>query len=117
MFLLSIFLTETKVFATESHTKYTKENISNYFSGILSINQNNNENTFKYLKKVKPLQDKHTRFNIEYLRTLVLLEKFEDAFFFSKSLLKNKQSFFESDLLLGLEYFQKKRLQKCRSFF
>ena len=117
LFLLCTLFTEANVSATENYSDYTKENISNYFSGMLSINQNNNKETLKYLKKIKPLKKKHTRFNVEYLRTLVLLERFEDAFSFSKSLSNNQQSFYESDLLIGLEYFLKNDYNKAEIFF
>jgi len=43
LFLLSILLIEPKVFAKDSKIQYTSENISNYFSGIISINQNHKE--------------------------------------------------------------------------
>ena len=38
----------------------------------------------KHLKKVQSLKNKHSKFNIEFIRTLVLLEKFDQAFAFSK---------------------------------
>jgi len=117
LFLLSTLLTEAKVLATENYSKYTKENISNYFSGMLSINQSNDKETLKYLKKIKPLKEKHMRFNVEYLRTLILLDKFKDAFIFSRSLSNNNQTFFESDLLLGLDYFLKGDYKNAEIFF
>ena len=52
LFLISILLIGPKVFAKESKIQYTKEDISNYFSGIVFINQNNNNEAFKRLKKV-----------------------------------------------------------------
>ena len=55
LFLLSILLIEPKVFAKDSKIQYTSENISNYFSGIISINQNHNNKAIKYLKKVESL--------------------------------------------------------------
>ena len=85
LFLFSILLIGPKVFAKESKIQYTKENISNYFSGIVSINQNYNNEAFKHLKKVKSLKNRHSRFNIEFIRTLILIGKFEQAFAFSKS--------------------------------
>ena len=42
LFLLSILLNGSKVFAKDSNIQYTSENTSNYFSGIISINQNHN---------------------------------------------------------------------------
>ena len=108
LFLLSILLIGFKVFAKESKIQYSEENISNYFSGIVSINQNDNKEAFKYLKKVKLLKDKHSRFNIEFIRTLIQLGKFEQAFAFSQSVWTDDEYFFEADLLLGLDYFIKK---------
>jgi len=108
LFLLTILLIEPKVFAKENKIQYTQENISNYFSGIVSINQNYNNKAFKYLKKVKSLKNKHSRFNIEFIKTLILIEKFEQAFIFSKSVWTDEEFIFETDLLLGLDYFIKK---------
>ena len=108
LFLLTVLLIESKVFAKENEIKYTKENISNYFSGIISANQDYNNEAFNYLKKVKSLKNRHSHFNIEFIRTLVLLEKFNQAFTFSKSVWNENEIFFETDLLLGLDYFIKK---------
>ena len=118
LFLFSILLIGPKVFAKESKIQYTKENISNYFSGIVSINLNYNNEAFKHLKKVKSLKNRHSRFNIEFIRTLILIGKFEQAFAFSKSVWTDDEFVFETDLLLGLDYFrsEERRVGKeCRS--
>ena len=94
LFLLTVLLIESKVFAKESEIQYTKENISNYFSGIISANQDYNNEAFSYLKKVKSLKNRHSQFNIEFIRTLVLLEKFNQAFAFSKSVWSESEIFF-----------------------
>ena len=41
-FLLTTLLIKSDVFAKESSIQYKKEDISNYFSGIISINQVHN---------------------------------------------------------------------------
>ena len=115
--LLSILLFESKVFATESNIKYTQENISNYFFGVISVNQDYNNEAFKHLKKVKSLRNKHSRFNIAFIRTLILLDKFEQAFAFSKSVWTDNELFFEADLLLGLDYFIKKDYTNAEKHF
>ena len=107
-FLLIALLTVTKVFAKDSKIQYTRENIANYFLGIISVNQDYNNEAFKYLNKVQSIKDKHSHFNLEFIRTLVLLEKFKQAFSFSKSVWSEDELFFESDLLLGLNYFIEK---------
>ena len=117
LFLLLILLVGPKVFAKESKIRYTKENISSYFSGIISVNQSYNNEAFEYLKKVKSLKNIHSRFNVEYIRTLILIEKFEQAFAFSKSVWTNDEFIFETDLLLGLDYFINKDYVNAETHF
>ena len=117
LFLLTILLVGSKLFAKESKIRYTKENISSYFSGIISVNQSYNNEAFEYLKKVKSLKNMHSRFNAEYIRTLILVEKFEKAFTFSKSVWTNDEFIFETDLLLGLDYFINKDYVNAEKHF
>tara|TARA_Y100000590_G_scaffold308643_1_gene348457 strand:+ start:1410 stop:3131 length:1722 start_codon:yes stop_codon:yes gene_type:complete len=109
LILLVVLFFQSKVIARESKIQYKSENISNYFLGILYINQEyNNEKALKYLKKVKTIKNRHSQFNIEFIRTFILLEKFNQAFAYSKSIWNKDQYFFDADLLLGLNSFIKK---------
>ena len=54
VFLLLI-LVQTKVLARDNKVLYTGKNISNYFLGILSTKNYDNNATYKYLKKVQIL--------------------------------------------------------------
>ena len=117
LFLLTILLFESKLFAKENKIRYSKENISSYFSGIVSVNQSNNKKAFVYLKKAKSLKNKHSRFNAEYIRTLILIDKFEQAFAFSKNVWTNDEFIFEADLLLGLDYFINKDYVNAETHF
>ena len=117
LFLLTILLIGPELFAKESKIRYSKESISSYFSGIVSINQSNNYKAFNYLKKAKSLKNKHSKFNAEYIRTLILIEKFEQAFAFSKNVWTNDEFIFEADLLLGLDYFIKKDYINAETHF
>ena len=108
LFLLIILLTATKTFARDSKIQYAGENISNYFLGVISANQSHNKEAFRYLKKVQSIKNRHSQFNVEFIRTLVLLEKFKQAFAFSKNVWSENEFFFEADLLLGLDSFIKK---------
>ena len=108
LFLLIILLTATKTFARDSKIQYAGENISNYFSGVISANQSHNKEAYRYLKKVQSIKNRHSQFNVEFIRTIVLLEKFKQAFAFSKNVWSEDELFFETDLLLGLDSFIKK---------
>jgi len=102
--LLIIFLIEPTAFAKDKKIQYSSKNISNYFSGIVSVSKNYNNRAFKHLEKVKLLKNRHSQFNIEFIRTLVLIEKFDKAFAFSKNVWTEEEFFFEADLLLGLNF-------------
>ena len=106
-----------QAFAKDSDIQYTRENISNYFSGIISANKDYNNRAFKHLKKVESLKNKHSEFNVEFIRTLILLEKFKKAFAFSKSVWGEEKLFFEADLLLGLDSFIKKDYENSKKYF
>ena len=114
---ISILLINTKVSAKSNIDKYYKENISNYFSGVVSSSQGYNSKAFKYLKKAKSLQNKHSQFNNEFVKTLVLLGKFNESFTFSKDVWKKDEYSFEFDLLLGLKAFINKDYKNAEKHF
>ena len=116
--LIIILSVESTVSARESSIQYKKKDISNYFSGIISINQNyDNHKAFEYLGKVQSIHDRHSQYNIEFVRTLILLEKFKQAFAFSKKVWVEDELFFEADLLLGLNSFIKKDYKSAEKYF
>ena len=87
--LISLLFT-TYAFTKDKDLVYSEKNISNYLSGIISINQNNTSQAFDFLKKTQPLQTYHYNYNVQFLRTLVLLKKFDESFDLAKDLyLKN----------------------------
>ena len=108
LFLLIILLTESRVLAKDSKIQYTRKNISNYFLGTVSINKNYNSDAYKYLNKIRSIKNKHAQYNVKFIRTLILLKKFEQAFAFSKDVWVEDELLFEVDLLLGLDSFIKK---------
>ena len=117
LLLIAILSVSTGTFSKESNLKYSKENISNYFSGIISANQHYSSVAFKYLNKIQSLKNNHSNYNIQFIRTLILLRKFEQAFAFSKNIWREDEFFFEVDLLLGLESFVKKDYLSAEKYF
>ena len=100
---LSILLFNFETNAKDKNLKYSKQNISNYFLGVVSLKKNNTTSGFKYLDRVQSLSKIHSNYNINFIRTLVLLEKFDLAFAFANKLKDEGKLFFEADLLLGIE--------------
>ena len=106
IYLILIFTTVlmngAETFGKDTRYKYSKDDIYNYFSGIISLKQNYTTTGFRYLNRVQSLKNTHSNFNVQFIRSLILLEKFEQAFSFSKSVWLEDELFFEADLLLGL---------------
>ena len=117
LFLLITLFFNTKVLSKDSKIQYSSENISNYFLGIVSVNNYKNNKAFKYLEKVQLLVNRHTTFNSEFIKTLVLLEKFNQALVFSEDVLKKDITSFEANLLIGLNYFKKKDYVNAEKYF
>ena len=117
LLLVTILFLDTETFGKDSKVKYSRNNISNYLSGIISVNQDYTNAAFKYLNKVQSLKNHHSNFNVQFIRTLILLEKFEQAFAFSKDVWLEDEYFFETDLLLGLESFIKKDYLNAEKYF
>ena len=105
LFCAIFFLLHDEAIAKKRQIEYSKYNISNYFLGIVSANQNYTDIAYKYLKKVKFTKKGNSNFNRQFIRTLVLLENFDKAFDFSKDVWSENELFFEAELLLGIHSF------------
>ena len=114
LFFMIILSFSTKIFAKGDENEYSRGSIVSYFSGIVSFNNNDTEKAYEYLKKIK---NNHINYNIKYIHTLVLLKKFKQVFAFSKNLQEGNNSFFEADLLLGLDSFIKEDYNKAQKYF
>ena len=86
IFIVIIFLSTSPV---KSLDKFGKaENLSNYFSGILLLNDDQYEDSLRYLKKLNGLESNHINFSVIYLYSLVNSGKLNEAFFYSRKLEK-----------------------------
>ena len=79
--------------------KFNKaDRVSDYFSGILLLNENQYEKSLGYLKKLNGLESSHINYSIKYLYSLVNSGNFKEAFNYSKKTEKQKLDSFESHL-------------------
>ena len=92
-------------------------NISNYFSGILLLNDNRYNKSYKFLKKLNGLEESHLNYSSRYLYTLVNSSKFNEAFIYAKKLEKRKLDNFESDLIIGIYYLKDQKLELAQKYF
>jgi len=104
-------------YAKDKNIKYSRSNISNYFSGIISARQYYTNTAFEHLNKVQSLKKSHRNYSIHFLRTLILLEKFDKAFDFAKSIWLEDEPFFEVDFLLGINSFVNEEYEEAEKHF
>ena len=93
------------------------KNISNYFSGILSLNSNQYDDAYRYFNKLNNLERDHLSFSKKQLYTLVNLGKIEEAFYFSKKLEKKNIDTFESNLIIGIYYLKNEKYDLSKKYF
>jgi len=113
----SILFLSTTSWLQANTSNYTKKDVSNYLSGIISSDQNNHSKAYKHFNETQFLKKEHKKFNIQYIYTLILLEKFKESVVFSKSIWKENELFFELDLILGIDYFIKNDYVKAEEHF
>ncbi len=93
------------------------DRVSDYFSGILLLNDNQYDNSLKYLKKLNGLEKSHTNYSIKYFYSLVNSGNLKEAFNYSRKLEKLKLDSFESHLITGVFYLKKRNIEKARQYF
>ena len=91
--------------------------IADYFSGILLLNDNQYNESYKFLKKLDGLEESHINYSSKYLFSLVNLGKFNEAFNYSKKLEKRKLGNFESDLIIGVYYLKNEKYDLAQNYF
>ena len=91
--------------------------ISDYFLGILLLNDNQYNESYSFLKKLDGLEVSHLNYSSRYLYSLVNLGKFNEAFNYSKKLEKRKLGNFESDLIIGVYYLKNKNHDLAQKYF
>ena len=117
LFFLVILSINAEIFAKDSKNEYLRESISSYFSGIVSYNNHNTKKAYKYLDKIKKIDNNHSNYKTQYIHTLVLLKKFKKAIAFSKEINKNNNSLFEANLLLGISSIIEEDYRKAEKYF
>ena len=63
-----------------------EDNISNYFSGILLLNDNKYKESTKLLKKLNGLEKSHANYSVKYLYSLVNSGNLNEAFNYARKL-------------------------------
>ena len=93
------------------------DRVSDYFAGILSFNENEYDNSYKFFRKLDGLESSHPDYSAKYLYSLVNSGNFREAFNYSKKLERQNVNIFESRLVLGVYYLKYSKLDLAKENF
>tara|TARA_B100000214_G_scaffold92933_1_gene64259 strand:+ start:168 stop:1862 length:1695 start_codon:yes stop_codon:yes gene_type:complete len=95
---------------------FDEKNIANYFSGSVSLNNNDNFQAVKYFNSTKNLKNTHENFNRNYIISLVLDSKVSKSVSELKATSEQKYSnFFNLNLILILEEIKRNNFDKAKA--
>ena len=119
-FILSIFFVII-FFSTANAKEVDKfengKKIRDYFFGLLLLNENKHDKSYKYLKTLNGLENSHRNFSNYFIYSLINSGKFNEAFNYSKKLVNKNLSIFESDLIIGIYYLKNKEFDLAQKYF
>ena len=78
------------------------DKVSDYFSGILLLNDYEFEESSKYFKRLNGLEEIHSVYPIKYLYSLINSGKINEAVKFSKKLENENLASYESNLIIAI---------------
>ena len=102
----------------KSLDKFNKaDRVSDYFTGILLLSENQYEKSFNFFKRLNGLETSHLNYPIKYLYSLVNSGNIKKAFDYSKNLEKQKIDSFESHLIKGIFYLKNSDIDLAQKYF
>ena len=93
------------------------KSISNYFSGIISFDNFDYKASQVFFKKMDKNGTKNEKYSSMHIQSLINLEKYQEAYKYSKKLEKMSQSNFDSNLFLGVYQFKSNNFVKAKNYF
>ena len=110
-----IFLSTSPAYPLDKF--YKADRVSDYFSGIILLNDNQYENSLKYLKNLQGLEINHKTYSVKYLYSLVNSGNLKKAFNYSKKLEKQNLDTYESLLVSGIFYLKNSNIDLAKKYF
>ena len=114
-FLILLFYQNPLYSKSKNLNDFNSHHLSNYFSGLVAYENNDNFKALKFFESSKYLIKKHNSYLKKYIYSLVLEGKVKHATNeIKKNLTKNNSNFFEAHLILALDSLKKKNFKKSR---
>ena len=113
--LILIFYQSPLYSKTKTLNDFNSHHLSNYFSGIVAYENNNNSQALKFFKLSKSLIKQHGSYLENYVYTLVLEGKVQQATSeIKQNLTEDNSNFFEAHLVLALDSLKRKNYKKSK---
>ena len=115
--LILLFYQSPLYSKSKTLNNFNSHHLSNYFSGIVAYDNNNNSQALKFFKSSKYLIKQHNPYLENYINTLVLEGKVHQAISeIKQNLAENNSNFFEAHLVLALDSLKKKDYKKSKKY-
>ena len=107
LILLSLYQSPSQSKST-SFEKFNSQNLSNYFSGIVALENKDNSQALKFFRLSKNILNKHDPYLKRYVTSLVLEKKVSQAInVIHRNRNKQNTNLFDAELLINLESLKK----------
>ena len=119
-FILYIFLffsLSNLAYSRNLDKHYHQDKIFDYFSGIISLYNNEYANSSIHLKRAEGLEEKHSIYSKFYQYSLVNSGKIYEAYKYSKKLEKKKIENLEGNLIIGVYYLKNEKYKEALRYF
>ena len=115
-FTLIIFLYHSNLHSSLNVDKFNQKYLSNYFSGLVSYNNNENSKALKFFNSSKKLLSTHESIFIKYIYTLVENDQITKAISeIEKAKLNTNFNFFEANILSYVNNIEKRNFIAAKS--
>ena len=111
---LYIFLLTSSSISLEKNFK--RDLLSNYFSGVISLQNNKYNESYNFLKKMENFEDNHVDYSYAFVETLINNSRIDEAFRYSYKLRKKGMNFFQSDIIIISKLIKNKNFRETHKY-
>ncbi len=90
--------------------------LSNYFSGVIALDDNRYEESYNFLKQIENLESQHSNYSKVFIQSLINNSKFNEAFRYANLLNKKKINFYQSDIITITKFIKNEEYKKAHDY-
>ena len=115
-FVLILLFFQTSLYSkNKTLNDFNSQHLSNYFSGLVAYENNDNTKALKFFRSSKYLIKKHNSYLENFIKTLVIENRVKQAINeIKQNFTESNSNFFEAHLLLALDSLKKKDYKESK---